>query len=182
MLVSCTIEPAPEVIKQIASETRELFLDHPEYLWFDPSEYRIPIYLWNDVEDGLVDKLTQKVSELLFDQRSFLLFGLKYVIRIGTRIDINLDFQPDKAYRRMVETLYTFFSPEKKPSFTPVITIARYKIPSKQQYSHVKNKLEKLETHVEIPVDNVYISKVTDFGQGKKTYEYISEIHLQTGK
>lgn len=178
MLVSCTIDLSKEVKSQIEKESSTVFDSHPEYLWYDASEYALTLYSWPTVEPDLVDKLSDKLSELLFEQERFALFGFKYVVKIGSRIDVQLEFQEDRRYRALVDSITNFFSPEVKANHVPSIPLARYKIPSKQQYSHLKNQLAKIKSEVELTVDGVSLTKVTDFGNGIRKYEHLRKIQF----
>jgi 2'-5' RNA ligase len=179
MLVSCTIELPEEVKKQIEKETKVLFNAHPEYLWYDIADYHLTFYSWPNVEPDLIEKLSEKLTALLFEQKQLILYGLKYVVKIGNHIDVTLQFQEDRAYRSLVESVVTYFSPELRPTFVPLLPIARYKIPSKQQYSHLKNRLEKIKTEVEIPVSALSLCKVTDFGNGIRKHEELKKINFE---
>lgn len=179
MLVSCTID-VPEIVKkQIEAETAGLFALHPEYLWYDIADFYIPLFQWNDVEPDLVEKLSSKIAELMFEQKKFILYSEKYVVKISNHIDVVLHFQEDRRYRELVKTVSQFFAPELKPSFVPSVPVARYKIPSKQQYSHLKNQLSKIKTEVEVGVDGIGICKVTDFGNGIRKYDRLTNIKFE---
>lgn len=179
MLVSCTIELPEEVKKQIEKETKMLFELHPEYLWYDVADYHISFYSWPNVESDLIDKLAEKLTALLFEQKPFVLYGFKYVVKIENHIDIVLKFQEDQHYRTLVTSVAEFFSPELKPDVVPILPLARYKIPSKQQYSHLKNKLKYMETEVEIPVNALTLCKVTDFGNAIRKYEPLCDVGFE---
>jgi len=176
MLLYCTIELSDKNKQQIESEILYLFDDHPEYMWYPAINYRINLYSWTNVESDLYEKLKEKMESLLFEMQSFQLYSQEYVVKIGSRIDIFLNFQEGKQYRKLGETINNFFSPQIKFDHIPHIGLARYKIPSKQQYSHLKNQLEKLDTNVEIAVQSVNLAKVTDFGNGDKKYDIIDSI------
>lgn len=178
MLVYCTIDIPQEAKKQIEKESAPVFSLHPEYLWYDADGYAITLYSWPSVEPDLVDKLSDKLSELLFEQERFALFGFKYVVKIGSRIDVQLEFQEDRRYRELVDSITGFFSPDGKANHIPSIPLARYKIPSKQQYSHLKNQLAKIKSEVELSVESVSLTKVTDFGNGIRTYDHLKKIQF----
>lgn len=178
MLVYCVIEVPEGIKKQIEEESKTIFNDHKEFLWYDPKYYAIELYVWHDMEDDLVVPLQSKIEDLVGGERPFHLYGLKYAVKIGNHIDIQLDIQDDKSYRNIVKSMSGYFQPDADPQILAHIALARYKIPSKQQYSHLKNQLAKISTNVEIPVDNLTLMKVTQFGNGLKTYEKISSISL----
>ncbi|MFO0703246.1 MAG: hypothetical protein U0525_00810 [Patescibacteria group bacterium] len=180
MEICLAIELSTENKKLIEKETKELFDKHKEYLWFDPLEYRIPVFTWTNVEDDLLEKLKSKIDESLFEAEPFELFALEYVVKIGSRIDIFLKFQREAKFTRTIRTLSDNFYGLGTPASEdfPMIPIARYKIPAKQQYSHLKNELEKIKTEVNIMVSKLALVKVTNFGQGAKEGSVLSEVEL----
>lgn len=178
MVVSCTIDIPQETKLLIEHETSSLFELHPEYVWFEPNHYCISLYTWQDVSVDLIEKLEQKIADVMFEQPAFTLYGLQYKVKISDHIDIVLEFQPDRHYRKAVKALGDFFGEKNTISASPILVIARYKVPSKQQYTHLKNKLSKLVTNTEIAVHHVSLQKVTDFGHGVKTYEHVGSVPL----
>lgn len=172
------IDPGEKVRTLIAQETRSVYDAHHEYLWYDPTQYSIDIYSWHNVEQDLIDTLIEKVSAILYDIETFTLYGHQYAVRISSRIDIQLEFQHDQHHRRIVRTLTDTFASSAGTLPPPFIPVARYKVPSKQQYSHLKNTLAKIETSVEVPVTSLLMAKVTEFGHGVRRYEMIRDIAL----
>lgn len=167
--------------KDIEKETSHLFDDYKEFLWYEPNEYILPIYSWSNVEVDLVEKLSTKIKDSLFDNNTFELFSIKYVVKISSRIEIFLVFQREAKYTRLVRTIEDEFSQVgiPTPDDEARLAIARYKIPSRQQYTHLKNKLEKIETDIHVAVDRVSLFKVTQFGNGAKENVRLCDFGLQ---
>ncbi|HNQ31761.1 MAG TPA: hypothetical protein PKJ68_04730 [Candidatus Woesebacteria bacterium] len=178
MVVSCTIDIPQETKLLIEHETSSLFELHPEYVWLEPNHYCIPLYTWQDVSVDLIEKLQQKITDVLFEQSAFTLYGLQYKVKISDHIDIVLEFQTDRHYRTLAQAISEFFGEQKTSNAPPMLLLARYKVPSKQQYTHLKNKLSKLVTNTEIAVHHVSLQKVTDFGHGVKTFEHVGSVSL----
>ncbi len=172
------IDIGAEARTRIEEETRDLYRTHREYLWYDPAHFAVTLYSWPQVEPDLRESLTDKVRELVFDARPFTLYAFEYVVRISHLIKINLDFQQDRGYRALVTSLDDFFGASGKPYPSPLIPLARYKVPAKQQYSHLKNTLSKIKTSVEVPVSSLRMVHVTDFGHGVRQWETFAEIPL----
>lgn len=180
MLISCSIEIPAVIKKQIMQETEYIRQDHPEYTWLDLSEYRLVLFQWPDVEEDLIPKLQIKLSELLLDVPAFTLFGLEYRVHIVHTIDIRCNFQEERSYRTIIDALFHYFVPKKSPAryHQPYLKIARWKIPSKQQYSHLKNQLARLTCETEFPVTKLDLHKETVFGENDIERELIGSIEL----
>lgn len=170
------IELPDDVRALVESESAGVYEAHPEYLWYDRAQYALTVCSWHNVEPDLEQQLADKVSELLFEQERFILFAHEYVVKIKDKIDVVLRFQDDRRYRELVDTISGYFDTQVKVQRVPEIPLARYKIPSKQQYSHLKNQLAKMQPTGEVRVDAVSLAKVTHFGNGIITYTTIKSI------
>lgn len=180
MELCLAVELTPENKKLIEKESSEIFESYKEFLWYDPQEYRIPLFTWSKVDEDLVPKLSEKISEILFDAEQFELFGSDYVVKIGSRIDVYLRFQREAKFTRLVRALSDAFfgSGIASQEDFAMVAIARYKIPAKQQYSHLKNKLEKLNTDVHLNVKSLSVVKITEFGKGAKEGKVLASVDL----
>lgn len=180
MELCLAIELTPENKKLIEKESAEIFEDYKEFLWYDPQEYRIPLFTWSKVEEDLVPKLVEKINDVLFETEQFDIFGSDYVVKIGSRIDLYLRFQREAKFTRLVRSLSDAFygSGIASPEDFAMVAIARYKIPAKQQYSHLKNKLEKLKTDVHLDVKTLSVLKITEFGKGAKEGKILASVDL----
>ncbi len=167
--------------KDIEKETVKLFDDYKEFLWYEPNGYILPLYTWNNVEHDLVEKLSTKIQDALFEYDAFELFSIKYAVKISSRIEIFLIFQRDAKYTRLIRTLEDAFAQVgvSAPDDEARLAIARYKIPSKQQYTHLKNKLGKTDTDVHVLVEELSLFKVTQFGNGAKESKKVCDIGLR---
>lgn len=179
-----TIELPLAVKDQIGKETIKLFEDYKEFLWYDPQEYRIVLHVLHAVDGELLPKLQEKVEAMLFEVNTIQLFAHAYVIKIASRIDIKLEFQREAHFTRLVRLIADTFAGVGIPGDDNYasVALARYKIPSKQQYSHLKNKLERLETAVELAVTEVTVCKMTEFGKGARVGEALFTVPLVAKK
>ena len=82
-----------------------------------------------------------------------------------------------KMLEQIVENVRRVFSIADEKEYIPHLTIARYKVPSKQQYLLIKKKLENLNIDLEISVKN--ISLFETIAKGSKTeYKLLAEYQL----
>ncbi len=179
MHISCTIELSPDIKQLISQETENLRGEYAAFQWDRPSQYHLDIFNIPDIEVDLIPQLIEKVKEMTVDIKPMVLFGFAYQVKITRQIDIQLTCQFLRPYATMVESLYTFFRQREYTSKDPSIHLAKYKIPSKQQYTHLKNILGKMTTEVEIPINTLTISKMTYFGRGDSESEVLAQISLE---
>jgi 2'-5' RNA ligase len=181
MHLFCTIELPQEVKDRIADETSLLRCNHPEYDWFPPDRWRITLYYWPHVPNELVLPLQRKVEELTFEERPFVIFGLRYCVFIQNHIEIRLQLQQSNNIKRIGRSLHDYFagivSYQSPPYF--FIPLARYKIPAKQQYSHLKNTLEKISCDFELCVSELSLQKTTYRSRNEWHTTQICVVRLQ---
>lgn len=182
MLISCSIEIPAVIKKQIVQETDFIRRDHPEYTWINLSDYRLVLFQWPDVDEDLLPKLQEKLAELLLDVPAFTLFGLEYRVHIVHSIDVRCNFQEERSYKTIIDTLFGYFTPKKQPArfHQPFLKVAKWKIPSKQQYSHLKNQLAKLTCATEFPVTKLDLWKETVDEDNYPERELVGTIELVT--
>lgn len=180
MEVCLAIELSSSTKSKVEDESLKIFNKHKEFLWFDPQEYRIPLFTWSAVEVDMIPKLTEKLEAILFETDRFTIFAHEYVVKISSRIDIFLQFQHEAKFTRLIRTLGDglYGTGRILQEDFPMLAIARYKIPAKQQYSHLKNDLAKLKTEVEIPVESLSLVHVTQFGKGASEGKELSRISI----
>ncbi len=179
MHISCTIELSAETKQLISQETEALRSEYAAFQWDRPSQYRLELFSLPNIEEDLIPQLIEKIKEMTVDTKPMVLFGFAYQVKITRQIDIQLTCQFLRPYETLVESLYTFFRQRTYTSKDPSIHLAKYRIPSKQQYTHLKNILEKTTTAVEIPINTLTISKMTYFGRGNSEGVVLAEIPLQ---
>ncbi len=148
----------PENIKQkLFQQITPLRRDYPQLSWVPPENYHITIHFFGEVDN--VKKLSEKIKDVLYDAESFPMFSLGTGIFIDRKILLYADFQRAKKLEELAEKIKSITEPTQSNShrykFIPHLTLARYKIPSKQQYLLMKKKLEQFEIDLEFPVDHV---------------------------
>ena len=178
MTISCTIEIPPQIRFQISSELSTLKQEYAAFSWEDTDDYRISLFTLTHVEEDLVPKMAEKIRELTVDMKPFTLFAFAYQVKIAHVIDLQLTCQSSHQLTELTKTLQTYFTQRPYRARDASIHVARYKIPSRQQYTHLKNKLEKIETNVEIPVNELTLGKLTIRGGGDDSRDTQSIIEL----
>jgi len=68
--------------------------------------------------------------------------------------------------------------PQKHDIYIPHTTVAKYKLPSKQQYFHLKKKIQKIPIDIEFPLDSLQLYE-SEIKKPFPEYRIIHTFHLQ---
>jgi len=118
--------------------------EYPQFLWNNFENYHVTVHFIGETQN--VEEIKKKTEDLLFDQESFYLYSVGCDLFMKNRITLYVNFRREKKIEKLSEKLRESFI-KNSPSnlkFVPHMTIARAKIPSKQQYFVLKKRLEKL--------------------------------------
>lgn len=119
---------------------------YPQFSWVPKENYHVTLFFFGETDR--INLIKKKIDDLVFDQESFNLFTTNIDLFIHKKIVIYLNFSREKRIETLVkkinETFYFFdHKNSKNKKFIPHLTLARAKIPSKQQYFHLKKQLNK---------------------------------------
>lgn len=143
-------EQTIQVIEDALAPVKEA---NPHYRWGLPSNYHITVHFFGDVTN--VDPLVHRIEELLFAQEAFDLKLYSGGIFIGDAITLYVDFYRSRGIEEISRVIEEDVNDGKIYRFIPHITVARYKVPSKQQYLLAKKKMEGLTFEHEFRVREV---------------------------
>jgi 2'-5' RNA ligase len=180
MRLFLAIELPDEVKKQIAESLIDLQEEYPQFRWVTANNYHITIYFFGEVCDlKKIEKMKKNITDLLYDQESFHLYSTNADLFIHDKIVVYLNFRREKKLENLAEKISERFGsrPGNHKKFVPHLTLARCRIPSKQQYFVLKKRLGKIKIDVEFPVDKVYLYESTNVGD-KPVYNKIAEFPL----
>lgn len=152
MRLFLAIELSPEVQKSIHEQISSLQTDYPQFTWIPKQNYHVTIEHFGEV--AYPEALKRSIDDLLYDQEEFYMYAQSVDILMSTKITIHLDFMRQKELEALVDKIRDKFvdSKEIRKKFVPHVSVARYKIPSKQQYLLLKKKIERLPIELEFPV------------------------------
>lgn len=165
----------PEVQTQLDAQLEQLKKEYPYFSWVPKENYHITLQYLGEVDR--LDKIHSSVEEALFEVPPLELYGQSAGVFINSRITMYVSFMRQKMLEQIVENVRRVFSIADEKEYIPHLTIARYKVPSKQQYLLIKKKLENLNIDLEISVKN--ISLFETIAKGSKTeYKLLAEYQL----
>ncbi len=155
------IEIPEKIKKKISKEIEKLKKRYPTFRWVRPENYHITLLFLGEVKEDKVEKIKKRLERAIFESSPFYLFSYSYSLFINHRIVLHITFRREKEIEILAERIkkefreFNFKTNHKK--FVPHLTIARAKIPSKQQYFVLKKLLSKIPTDFYFKVDKVVL-------------------------
>lgn len=157
MRIFLAIDIPDTVKKKLDDQLSELKKDQPFLNWIPSKNYHITLQFYGEVDN--VEKIKKRIENSVYDIPSFYMYSKGASLFIHHKIVLYIDFQRQKTLEELVSRIKpdadTPYHYSQQYKYVPHLTIARYKIPSKQQYFHLKKKLEQLDIDVEFPVNKV---------------------------
>lgn len=168
----------PEKIQiEISQQLQSLQEEYPQLNWVPFENYHITLFFLDGKTDGELKQIISEIDKGLFDIPLFHLYPHNLDLFINEKIDLYVSFQREKILETMVERLRSSLLYEPKQKFVPHLTIAKHKIPSKQQYFVLKKKLNNTIIDFDLPVKKIYLYK-TITKDNKSSYKKIAAFPL----
>lgn len=149
------IEFPEEIKNQIEQQLMPLKRDYPEYTWVPKHNYHVLIHHFGELPETRLEKVTQKIQDALYDTPSFYLYSYGTDLFLSKKIDLYVNFQREKKLEELESKIAQQFVSNINYKYTPHLSIARYKLPSKQQYYLLKKKLHNIEINTEFEVKSL---------------------------
>lgn len=152
----------PENLKNIIDKEIDfLKRDYPNFTWVPKENFHITLFFFGDTDR--IEIIDKKIKELIYDQNSFHLFASGADLFIHRKIVIFINFRREKRIEILANKIKKTFDPlfnknfnkNINKKFIPHLTIARAKIPSKQQYFLLKKRLSSLTIDASFLVKNI---------------------------
>lgn len=148
------IELADETKKQIVDQLADFRKLYPQFQWEKIENYNILVHSFGEFSDRKL--IISKLEVALFDKNTFYLYGFEFALTIQNNITIYLDFNREKEIERISERIRELSpSMESSEKYIPRLTLAKYKIPSKQQYFVIKKRLSNLDIDLSFKVSRL---------------------------
>jgi len=146
----------PRKTQQIINDClKDLRKNYPDFNWVTSENYHITLYFFGETEKK--EEIVERIKKNIFDQESFHLYSGYLNLFMRKKIIIFLDFLREKKLEDLVKKInkefYFDFSQQKK--YLPHLTLARCRIPSKQQYILLKKRLRQINIKADFPVKKI---------------------------
>jgi len=155
MRLFLAIELPAKVQQKIGNYLKELRKNYPDFNWVVPENYHVTLYFFGETEKK--EEIIKRIKKNIFDQESFHLYSGYLDLFMRKKIIIFLNFLREKKLEKLVkkinEEFYFDFSQQKK--YLPHLTLARCRVPSKQQYFLLKKRLRKINIVADFPVKKI---------------------------
>lgn len=156
MRLFLAIDFPEETKKEIYDVITPIRLQYRRYKWVPQENYHITLHFFGDVPKETVPALVSRLEQCLFECKEFSLTLLSGGVFIRSNIVLYLDFYREKMIDVIVKKIREDLEHDGN-KYVPHITIARSRIPSKQQYLLIKKKLESVKPKMELPVTSVVL-------------------------
>jgi 2'-5' RNA ligase len=144
----------PTAVKgQLFTQLEELRDDYPYLDWVDKDLYHVTLFQFGELYTK--DQLVESIDRALYDISPFHMFGIRLNITINRAITFYVSFAECKPLKQAVVQIKDALEIHNDLKFTPDLTVARYKIPSKQQYLLMKKKCAKFSIDIEFPITQI---------------------------
>lgn len=154
MKMKLKIELPDKTKKEITDQISDLKNIYPQFQWEPIEKYNILVHSFGEFLDK---KLTiSKLERALFDKKLFYFYANRVNLTIQNKITLYLDFIREKEIERINKSIKDQFQiTQDSGKYMPRLTLANYKIPSKQQYFVIKKRLANLEIDLSFKVNKL---------------------------
>src|SRR3989338_693427 len=176
MRLFLAIDLPKEVKQSIATQLAPLKSEYPDFRWVDESRYHITLHFFGERDDP--EKVIERVSTAVYAIDPFRMYSGQASLFMKNTIILHITFQRNRMIERLASQVQDAFNENKAIRYIPHLTIARYRIPSKQQYLLIKKKVGRLNLDVEFDVTQITLFNSVIKSE-KPLYETIAEIPLE---
>lgn len=178
MKIFLAIDIPEEVKDSFEKQIQSLRLDYPYYSWIPKKNYLIDVNFLGDVEKSNVGAVQKRIQDVLYACDPFHMYSLEPGVHIDQRITLFLGFQRQKKLEEIESLIAGDIGAKQNYKYVPELTFAKWKIPSKQQYFHLKKKIDDLDIEIDFPVHHLtlYQSVTTS---DTPTYIELAQLPLQ---
>lgn len=165
MRLFLAIELSDKIKKEIDNQLSEIKKAYPQFQWAPSNNYHITVYFFGEISDH--KKIINKLEQVLYDKKSFYFYSTSVDLFIHHKITIHLDFRREKKIEKINERIKESFQiSDSFKKYVPHLTLARCRVPSKQQYFVLKKRLAKVIVDVSFKINKlVLFESILDGGQ-----------------
>lgn len=164
-----------EVKDTLYSQIEPLRRAYPEFRWVTSPNYHITLFFLGNTHS--IDRITKDVEETIFDIETFRMYSQDVSLFMRENITLYVGFAKNHTLLDIVKRLKARWNLYEKHSFFPHLTIARTRIPSKQQYLLIKKKFTKHTVDIEFDVSRLTLFE-TVMEKDQPQYNILKEFPL----
>jgi 2'-5' RNA ligase len=146
----------PDSTKElIVKQLRPLKHEYEVFHWVPSGEYVIELFNFGRVDNSKIEPLSEMIERGVYDIPSFTLYSDHLHMLLKNNITFYAGFHTSKPIQTLVKQLKQSFKMDDNLVFFPHLPVAKYKMPSKQQYLLIKKKCASYEMEFEIEITQI---------------------------
>lgn len=166
----------PDKIKvSLDGQLTELRKKFPDFMWVDKNNYHVTLLFLGESNDQ--QKIIEKVKAMVYDQEHFYLYSTLTDLFMKNKITIYLEFRRERKIEELVGAIKKSLMVVDNNKYIPHLTLARCRIPSKQQYFVLKKTLHRQNLEIEFPVKKFYLFE-SILTNKKASYKKLASFNL----
>lgn len=178
MRLFLAIELPPKVRIELEKQIRDIKREYANYNWVPQENFHITLLFFGEIESKEeIEKLKKKIEAAIYDVNSFFMYSYGADVFINDKILLYVYFRREKIIEELVTKINNDLQIEDGKKYIPHLSIARTRVPSKQQYLHLNKKLQNLNIDIDFPVRKIHLFQSILEGQ-KPIYKKISSFSL----
>lgn len=134
--------------------------DYPYFDWVPQENYHVAVAFFGEKDESKLEYISEAIKRSVFDISPFTIFSRETAILVEKNITIYQSYLKSREINKMRERLGDYFEDKEmqnKRRYTPHTTIAKSKLPSKQQYFLIKKKVSKIDLDTEFEVKEIHL-------------------------
>lgn len=166
----------PGAVKEkISRSLKDIKNEYKDLRWVGIDNYHITVHFFGDTKD--IDKIVPKIEDSLFSAYSFYMYSSQCKLHLKRKVFAFLGFQRNKELEKIAFDIGITFNSQIKIKYVPHLTLARYRIPSKQQYLLLKKKFSNINIDISFKVNKLTLFDCVNHDT-KPEYKIIKEFKL----
>jgi len=166
----------PDSVKDTINKgLRNLKYEYKDLRWVDPKNYHITVHFFGETPS--VEKIIPKIEDSLFEFKSLYMYSLESRLLLRRKVYAILEFSRNKQLENIAYTLRSVFNSKPEVKYIPHLTLARYRIPSKQQYLLLKKKFNNIDIDISFKVNKLTLFDCVNYDTVPE-YKIIKEFNL----
>jgi len=170
MRVFLAIDLPGKVKSDLENQLTEIKREYSMIDWIPSENYHVTINFFGEINN--INKIVDRLKKIFFDKKTFYLYSIMAGLFINKKIVIYLNFRKEKELLSIERQIS-----KEKTGYIPHLTLARYRIPSKQQYFVLKKRIERLKIDISFPVKKIYLFQTLPHGKFP-VYKKIAQFNL----
>ena len=155
MRLFLAIDLQPKIKKKLEQQILFLKKEYADFNWVTEENYHITLLFFGEIINS--EKLLKKIEAVIYDIPEFPLYSTNAGLFLNHKLVLYINFRRERILEELVKLVKQQLQIDNQKKFIPHLTIARTKVPSKQQYLHLKKKMHKLNVEIEFIVKKIYL-------------------------